>query len=291
MANMTGTELLELRHAVESQHSGTATLAQSVPVRETFDGKSVWEGVVHVFDLAGHPTATRAYAWSSPIEGSDKPDEVIIIGAHLDSINLLGTKDTTKAPGADDDASGVAGLTEVLRVVAASGYKPRRTIKLIAYAAEEVGLRGSQEIAQEYKKNGTNVVGVIQLDMTNFKGSDKDIYVFSDYTDEAQNQFLVKLVKAYLPTLTVGYDKCGYACSDHAAWHAQGYATSMPFESQIKKDNPRIHTSGDTLANNGGQAVHSLKFARLAAAYAVELGSEGAVASRVRAKPRSAERR
>jgi hypothetical protein len=33
---------------------------------------TVWEGVVHVFDLAGHPTATRAYAWSSPIEGSTK---------------------------------------------------------------------------------------------------------------------------------------------------------------------------------------------------------------------------
>ena len=32
----------------------------------------IWEGVVHVFDLAGHPKATRAYAWSSPIEGSTK---------------------------------------------------------------------------------------------------------------------------------------------------------------------------------------------------------------------------
>jgi hypothetical protein len=53
-------------------HGGTATLAQAVPVRETFEGKTVWEGVVHVFDLAGHPTATRAYAWSSPIEGSTK---------------------------------------------------------------------------------------------------------------------------------------------------------------------------------------------------------------------------
>jgi hypothetical protein len=41
-------------------------------VRETFNGQTVWEGVVHVFDLAGHPKATRAYAWSSPIEGSDK---------------------------------------------------------------------------------------------------------------------------------------------------------------------------------------------------------------------------
>ena len=58
--------------AVERTHGGTATLAQAVPVRETFEGKTVWEGVVHVFDLAGHPTATRAYAWSSPIEGSTK---------------------------------------------------------------------------------------------------------------------------------------------------------------------------------------------------------------------------
>jgi hypothetical protein len=62
----------ELKAAIERIHGGTATLAQSVPVRETFDGKPVWEGVVHVFDLTGHPTATRAYAWSSPIEGSTK---------------------------------------------------------------------------------------------------------------------------------------------------------------------------------------------------------------------------
>jgi hypothetical protein len=62
----------ELARAVEKMHGGSATLAQSVPIRETFGGKTVWEGVVHVFDLAGHPTATRAYAWSSPIEGSTK---------------------------------------------------------------------------------------------------------------------------------------------------------------------------------------------------------------------------
>ncbi len=58
--------------AVESQHGGTAPFAQSVPVREAHNGQTVWEGVVHVFDLSGHPKATRAYAWSSPIEGSDK---------------------------------------------------------------------------------------------------------------------------------------------------------------------------------------------------------------------------
>jgi hypothetical protein len=62
----------ELKRVVESQHGGTATLAQSVPVKETHAGAVVWEGIVHVFDLAGHPMASRAYAWSSPIEDSDK---------------------------------------------------------------------------------------------------------------------------------------------------------------------------------------------------------------------------
>jgi hypothetical protein len=62
----------ELKRAVEARHGCTATVAQAVPVKETFGGKIVWEGVVHIFNLTGHPTATQAYAWSSPIKGSDK---------------------------------------------------------------------------------------------------------------------------------------------------------------------------------------------------------------------------
>jgi hypothetical protein len=61
-----------LKRTVEAQHGCTATLIQSVPVKETFDGKTVWDGIVHVFQIHGHPKATKAYAWSSPIEGSDK---------------------------------------------------------------------------------------------------------------------------------------------------------------------------------------------------------------------------
>jgi hypothetical protein len=62
----------QLKRAVEGQHGGTATLVSVEPVKEVFNGKTVWEGVVHVFDLEGHSKATRAYAWSSPVEGSDK---------------------------------------------------------------------------------------------------------------------------------------------------------------------------------------------------------------------------
>lgn len=75
----------DLKRAIETQHGGNATLAQSVPVTETFEGATVWEGVVHVFDLAGHPKASRAYAWSSPIEGSTKRRFFAVL--HTDKIN------------------------------------------------------------------------------------------------------------------------------------------------------------------------------------------------------------
>ena len=59
-----------LQKAIEGLHRCSARLAQSVRVKETHEGAAVWEGVVHVFDLEGHPMASRAYAWSSPIEGT-----------------------------------------------------------------------------------------------------------------------------------------------------------------------------------------------------------------------------
>jgi hypothetical protein len=63
----------QLQRAIEGQHGGRAALVDALPVKEVFEGKTVsGMGVVHVFDLEGHPRATRAYAWSSPVEGSDR---------------------------------------------------------------------------------------------------------------------------------------------------------------------------------------------------------------------------
>lgn len=62
----------QLKQAIEGQHGGRATLSDVLPIKEVWNGQTVWEGVVHVFDLEGHPKATRAYAWSSPVEGSDR---------------------------------------------------------------------------------------------------------------------------------------------------------------------------------------------------------------------------
>ncbi|GEP61403.1 hypothetical protein RSO01_85690 [Reyranella soli] len=61
----------ETGHRIPARRDGGA-LAHVEPVKEMSEGRTVWEGRVHVFSLEGHPKATRAYAWSSPIEGRDK---------------------------------------------------------------------------------------------------------------------------------------------------------------------------------------------------------------------------
>ena len=62
----------QLREAVEALHHCKAQSIESVEVKENYKGQTVWEGVVHIFEIAGNPKATRCYAWSSPIEGSTK---------------------------------------------------------------------------------------------------------------------------------------------------------------------------------------------------------------------------
>ena len=203
--------------------------------------------------------------------------ETVVLGGHLDSISS-GQPETLRAPGADDDASGVASLTEIIRVLMAGGYKPSRSIEFIAYAAEEVGLRGSQQIATKYKRAAKPVVGVLQLDMTAYQGDATDLWLFTDFTNVAQNNFVASLAASYLPALTVGYDRCGYACSDHASWTAKGFAASFPFEASDAHYNPTIHTVNDTTATFGSQANHALKFAQLGLAYAVELASDTSAA-------------
>ena len=204
------------------------------------------------------------------ITGTTHPNEVVVIGGHLDSINGSNPTNGT-APGADDDASGVASVTEIFRLAMANGYRPARTVKFIAYAGEEVGLYGSKAIANDFKAKAVNVVGVLQLDMTNYKGSSYDFGMVTDNTNAALNSFTTQLITTYQPGLTYTNIQCGYGCSDHASWTAAGYPSSMPFEATMSTDNKQIHTAGDTLTYTGGNANNSVKFAKLGASFLAEL--------------------
>ncbi|MES1147124.1 MAG: M20/M25/M40 family metallo-hydrolase [bacterium] len=94
------------------------------------------------------------------IKGSEKPDEVIVIGGHLDSWD--------KGQGAHDDGTGVTGAIEALRLIKVLGLKPKRTIRAVAFMNEENGGRGAAAYADMVKKSGLKPYAGIESDSGGF---------------------------------------------------------------------------------------------------------------------------
>jgi acetylornithine deacetylase/succinyl-diaminopimelate desuccinylase-like protein len=97
------------------------------------------------------------------LKGSEDPDRLYVTGGHYDSRNSNPIDYQGDAPGAVDDASGVAVSLELARIFAT--YKPKASIAFTAFAGEEQGLLGAENLAQTYKNNSVNVAGMINLDM------------------------------------------------------------------------------------------------------------------------------
>jgi hypothetical protein len=109
------------------------------------------------------------------IPGTDPTDKrVFIMSGHIDSRVTDVMNRTADAPGANDDASGVAAVMEVARVLA--GQKFPCTIKLVAVQGEEQGLLGAGHLAQRAKREGWNVVAMLNNDIVgNSRGYDPEI--------------------------------------------------------------------------------------------------------------------
>lgn len=99
------------------------------------------------------------------IPGKNSGGPITILGAHMDSINQS-SPSSGRAPGADDDGTGTVNLMEAFRALLAAGFKPTNPVEFHWYAAEEVGLLGSQAIASAYKSAGKPVQAFMQLDMS-----------------------------------------------------------------------------------------------------------------------------
>ena len=80
-------EVIRILHGVESKH------IDSVPVKETFQGRTVWEGVVEVFTLHGHPKAEKVYAWSHEMDDPKNPKRhVTVLHSHPVTSPLLAVR-------------------------------------------------------------------------------------------------------------------------------------------------------------------------------------------------------
>lgn len=259
------------------QNYGTRYHERSEAEEAIYDLRDKWQAMANAagrtdvtFEIVEH-FGTPMPSLIMTIEGATNPEEYVIIGGHADSITWF----PNDAPGADDNASGIGSITEVIRVLLEKGYKPQKTVQFMAYAAEEIGLVGSDEIAEDYFNQGKNVVAYVQFDMTNYKGSTADIAIIEDnYTSLDLNVFLIELMEHYNATGThaISYTSsaCNYACSDHASWEARGYLASFPFEAEFDDSNPEIHTPGD-LYSVSGNSNHAARFAKLGLEFIIEV--------------------
>jgi hypothetical protein len=96
------------------------------------------------FDIVNrtHPEGRTSYNVIAEIPGTDKADEVVMLGGHLDSWHA--------ATGATDNAIGCAIMMEAARILAATGARPRRTVRVALWSGEEQGLLGSQAYVREH---------------------------------------------------------------------------------------------------------------------------------------------
>lgn len=264
--------ILELENYGTRHHSRASGTQSAIDLKEKWEQMAASYGRTDVSVRLFEHTNTGMPSVILTITGAEIPDEYVIVGGHLDSTSNQGNVDN--APGADDDASGIATITEATRALFEIEFIPKRTIEVMAYAAEEIGLVGSNEIASEYAANDVNVVAVSQFDMTLFNGSSNDVSFITDFTSGDLTNYMMSLLDHYNASgphqVTYSTSVCNYGCSDHASWTGQGYMAAFPFEANFGQHNSNIH-SGNDLFSLTNTATHATKFAKLCAEFLIEV--------------------
>jgi len=236
--------------------------------------KFIYEQLNKYVKTSGRSDATVEYfshPWAQPsiiakIAGSKPELPMVIVGGHEDSINHRdGNTPEASAPGADDDGSGAVTVMEVFRSILSSGYKPTRPMEFQLYAAEEVGLYGSQAMAKEYASKKKQVHGMVQFDMNGYcKNKTHAMIMRRNTVDAKLSNFLALMIEEYSKFGI--YSINGSGNSDHASWNRAGYAASHCKEAG---GYPYIHSSQDTFDRMDMDCL--MEFVNIGVGFAVEL--------------------
>ncbi|MBI4428572.1 MAG: M20/M25/M40 family metallo-hydrolase [Ignavibacteriales bacterium] len=230
------------------------------------------------------------------IPGKTDPSKEFIVGAHIDcSASLMGDSAwkggwlTIRAPGADDNASGVAAMLELARVFSSSflGFQNEYTIKFIAFGAEESGpaypasLHGSAHYVAKARERADQILGMVNLDML---GYNHDV-LYSDIEADSNSGWLAHAAREandfYSIGLTIAQPPfTAGAGSDHSSFWASGFPAILlienypPWQSTSSfHANPHYHRSSDTLGNLNADLIR--RFAQVGVGLIASLASPG----------------
>ena len=204
------------------------------------------------------------------LESSRPGAALFVLGAHYDcSASRMGTTiwnqqwATIQAPGADDNATGIASLLEIARILSDPefGFDRNLTVKFVAFASEESGPAhsgghgGSRHFAQAAKARGENLIGMISVDMIGFNRN----YYYTAIVSDSASIWLGTAFRRALDSTAVDlqtnsrpYPTATY--SDHETFWAEGYPAILLIENAppwtstpLYNANPYYHTSWDSL--------------------------------------------
>jgi bacterial leucyl aminopeptidase len=219
----------------------------------------------------------------------NESQETVLVTAHLDSTACdpgpLPCRDydatNEPAPGADDDGSGIAGVLAAARAIKrlSAAKRPKRTVRFVLFNAEEVGLVGSREYAQDQAALGKPIVAVYQMDMMGYNkeaprtyeihaGADREGVQDGSLVLAQRIEELSQQVSPDLPSPQIHRNKGlaeedkdpAYRRSDHHSFHLVGYAACaatedffdvplVPGEPVESEGNPNYHTARDTFVD------------------------------------------
>jgi len=206
----------------------------------TDDGGETFVSIIDGIDL-------NEYNVIGERRGAENPDEIVIIGGHFDSYS---NQIPSVAPGADDNASGVACAMAAARVFNNLAFK--RTVRYVAFGAEERGLIGSKAYANYCAQKGERIIAVLNADMVAY---DEEGGARDDFTAGAREKsrwlydYLERVGQLYGNGLIYDYEK--YGVSDDVSFANVGYDAIGVIEGEEGvggyTDYPWYHSIWDTL--------------------------------------------
>ena len=187
--------------------------------------------------------------------GTLYPDTYVVCGSHFDSFSYQAMSGGT-APGADDNATGVASVLESARIM--TQYEFEYSIIYCAYGCEEMGLYGSEAYASRCQQQGMDIIGYFNNDMNGYLYGDQ-IHIDCIYPNSVEpiGTYYMNVGEVYYPELPIRHVNFNEGDSDHTSFNNHGYMGIYPFE-DYEHYSPYIHTPNDLI----GTSVNSFEMSQ-----------------------------
>ena len=185
--------------------------------------------------------------------GTLYPDIYVVCGSHFDSFSFEAMYGGGTAPGADDNATGVASVLESARIM--TQYEFEYSIVYCAYGCEEMGLYGSEAYASRCQQEGMDIIGYFNNDMNGYLYGDQ-IHIDCIYPNSVEpiGTYYMNVGEVYYPELPIRHVNFNEGDSDHTSFNNHGYMGIYPFE-DYQNYSPYIHTPNDLI----GMSVNSFE--------------------------------